>query len=268
MARVADIVPAMKRFTIAAAALLLAGVAHADCTLVADAATRRVLHEEGACDARITPASTFKIALALMGYDAGFLVDDHAPVQHWRRGDVLWRETWRADTDPTRWIAESVVWYSQRVTASLGASRFQRYVTAFDYGNRDVSGDPTLHDGLRFAWISSSLKISPREQMQFLERLARRELPVSAKAFDMTARITRIPGDHGGWDVHGKTGTGSPKLDDGQGDYGWFVGWATKGDRTLVFVRQVRDAGEHDGPAGLRARDAFLPTLPALLDAR
>jgi len=256
---------------IAAACVATTATARADCTLIADAATSRVVHEEGDCDTRITPASTFKIAIALMGYDAGFLQSEHEPVQHWRRGDVDWRDGWRADTDPTRWIRESVVWYSQRVTAALGPRRFARYAADFHYGNADVSGDPRRHDGLKFAWINSSLRISPREQLGFLERVVRRELPVSAKAYDMTARITALPGDNGGWDVHAKTGAGSPVGADGRTDhahaYGWFVGWAAKGARTFVFVRQTQDTEDHDEPAGLRAREAFLPGLPALLDA-
>ena len=255
----------------AAAAALAATSARADCTLIADAADGRVMREEGACGTRITPASTFKIAIALMGYDAGFLTSEHAPVQHWRRGDVLWNPAWRADTDPSRWIRDSVVWYSQRVTAALGPARFARYAADFHYGNADVSGDATLHDGLRFAWIDSSLRISPREQLAFLRRVARCDLPVSAKACEMTARITAIPGVGDGWAMHAKTGAGFPVGADGRTDhshgYGWFVGWASKGPRTFVFVRQTQDAVPHDTPAGLRARDAFLPSLPATLDA-
>ncbi len=246
----------------------IATCARADCTLVADAATQRILKQEGECATRITPASTFKIAIALMGYDAGFLKSEHAPVLKYHPGDVDWSTAWLADTDPQKWIRDSVVWYSQRVTAALGAPRFQRYATAFGYGNADVSGDPKRHDGLKFAWIDSSLRISPLEQLAFLERVVRRELPVSALAFDMTGRITELP-DAGGWALHGKTGTGFPLLADGRSDhahaYGWFVGWAMKGPRTLVFVRQIQDRSLQDGPAGLRARDVFVRALPALL---
>ena len=261
----------MFRLLAASAVSLLATFAHADCTLVADAATRRIVREQGACDTRVTPASTFKIALSLMGFDAGVLKSEHAPVLHYRKGDPDWRESWIADTDPQKWMRDSVVWYSQRVTAALGPQRFRRYVTAFHIGNEDVSGDPRRHDGLEWAWIDSSLQVSSREELGFLEHVVRRELPVKPVAYEMTSRITSIPGDHGGWEIHGKTGAGFPLLPDGRRDrahaYGWFVGWATKGERTFVFVRQTQDQSVQDSPAGLRARDAFLPGLPAALDA-
>ena len=56
------------------------------CTAMADAKAGTVLLQEGNCIDRVTPASTFKIALSLMGYDAGFLKDEHKPVLPYRQG--------------------------------------------------------------------------------------------------------------------------------------------------------------------------------------
>ncbi|MGQ9367540.1 class D beta-lactamase [Azospirillum sp. ST 5-10] len=239
------------------------------CTVVADAASGTLLLEEGRCGARVTPASTFKIALSLMGYDSGVLVDGHAPALPFREGDPDWSPAWRATTDPARWMALSVVWYSQRITAALGEERFRRYVDAFGYGNGDVSGTPGGNDGLRRAWISSSLAISPLEQVRFLGRLVRRELPVGAHATAMTRRITAVGTLAGGWEVHGKTGTGAPAGRDGTLDrnrpYGWFVGWATRGERTVVFAHLIQDAARQPTLAGVRARDALMAELPRIL---
>ncbi|MGN6143774.1 MAG: penicillin-binding transpeptidase domain-containing protein, partial [Mesorhizobium sp.] len=90
------------------------------CTILADAATGDRLVAEGDCDRRVTPASTFKIAIALMGYDDGFLKDEHSPKLPFRKGYPSWVAAWKADQDPTSWIANSVVWYSQQVTRHLG----------------------------------------------------------------------------------------------------------------------------------------------------
>ncbi|WP_410016997.1 penicillin-binding transpeptidase domain-containing protein [Pseudomonas sp. 7P_10.2_Bac1] len=57
-------------------------------------------------------------------------------------------------------------------------NRALRYI-AFGFGNADLSGDPGGSNGLDRSWISSSLKISPLEQLHFQEKIARRELHVS-----------------------------------------------------------------------------------------
>ena len=49
------------------------------CTVIADGTSGKVLKQQGTCDQRISAASTFKIALSLMGYDAGCLTDEHLP---------------------------------------------------------------------------------------------------------------------------------------------------------------------------------------------
>jgi beta-lactamase class D len=255
-----------------ACATIPAAHAHTVCTVVADAGTGKLLVRQGDCSRRVTPASTFKIAISLMGFDSGFLKDAHDPRLPYRDGYVDWGgAAWRQPADPTRWIQYSVVWYSQQVTQSLGKERFARYTRKFQFGNADVSGD-AAHDGLTHAWIDSSLQISPLEQVSFLEKVVNRQLPVSRHAFEMTDQITAITPSPQGWSVHGKTGSGFSQNADGSDDrahgWGWFVGWASKGPRTLVFARLIQDDGIQPGagPAGVRARDALMSGWPALAD--
>ena len=228
------------------------------CTAIADAATGKMLIQRGDCSHRVTPASTFKIAISLMGYDAGFLKDDHTPELPFREGYVDWRENWKHATDPTRWMKDSVVWYSQQVTQSLGKKRFAVYTRSFNYGNADVSGDAE-NDGLTMSWIASSLQISPLEQLAFLRKVVNRQLGVSPHAYDMTAALTRFGPLPGGWNVNGKTGAAS--------GYGWYVGWAAHGPRTVVFARLIKkdDTQSPDIPAGVLARDGFIADFPALV---
>jgi beta-lactamase class D/beta-lactamase class D OXA-42 len=243
---------------LATIATLPAANAHVVCTAAADAGTGKVLVEQGECKRRVTPASTFKIAISLMGYDSGFLVDEHHPALPYRDAYIDWGIDARQATDPARWMKDSVVWFSQQVTQSLGKARFSEYTKKFQYGNADVSGDAT-HDGLTLSWINSSLQVSPLEQLSFLNKVASRQLGVSQLAYDKTFAITKIPGPHEGWEIHGKTGSSGSSG----GGWGWFVGWASKGDRTYSFARLIQD----DGPgAGLRAREGFVKELPALMD--
>ncbi|MEW5424230.1 class D beta-lactamase [Amorphus sp. 3PC139-8] len=236
------------------------------CTIVADAASGGVVLEEGDCDTRVTPASTFKVALAVMGFDAGVLKGSHDPVLPFKEGYVAWRKEWKQPTDPTSWLKYSVVWYSQQIAHSLGMERFRRYAQAFDYGNADVSGDFGKNNGLDRAWIASSLKIAPREQVTFLQKLVAGRLPVSEQAMALTREIveTRPAGD--GWTIHGKTGAAASKTAAGEivrgRPWGWYVGWASKGDRTYVFAHLIRDESKQSSPPGFRARDAFIAAWP------
>ncbi|WP_091738185.1 class D beta-lactamase [Phenylobacterium immobile] len=255
-----------------AAGLVLATGAEARvvCTVAVDAVAGQILVEQGDCSRQVTPASTFKIAISLMGYDAGVLKDEHNPVLPFKPGYPDWRPAWRQPTDPARWMRESVVWYSQQVTQALGAKRLSAYVSRFDYGDHDLTGSAGKDDGLTTAWLSSSLHISPLGQVQFLRKVVRRTLPVSRQAYDMTDRITRIDGAFDGWMVHGKTGAGAGRsltgAYDARNELGWFVGWATKGDRKVVFARLIQNDGEVVAePAGFRARATMLKELPAIL---
>ncbi|MFS2006902.1 class D beta-lactamase [Duganella sp. CT11-25] len=240
------------------------------CTELADAASGTRLLREGQCDTRITPASTFNIVVSLMGYDSGILADEHTPALPFQKGYTDWNAEWRATTDPASWLKYSVVWFAQQITSRLGAARFQGYVDSFNYGNRDVSGDAGKDNGLALSWISSSLKISPAEQVDFLRKMVNRQLPVSEKAYDMTFRIMPSETLKNGWVVHGKTGTAAPVLANGSDDpehqYGWYVGWASKGQRTIVFARMMLDRRQ-EGFAGGRVKEAFLRDLATRLDA-
>ena len=244
--------------------------AHTVCTVATNAASGEVLTQQGDCSSRTTPASTFKIAISLMGFDSGFLKDAHAPMLQYHPGYPDWGgEPWRQPTDPSRWIKYSVVWFSQQVTLSLGMTQFANYTREFAFGNADVRGD-NRHDGLTHAWIDSSLQISPLEQVAFLTKLVSRKLPVSEHAYEMTSQITEFTKLSDGWDIHGKTGTGFPENRDGSDDrshgWGWFVGWASRNDKTIVFARLIQDDNASPGqkPAGLRARDAFVADFPAV----
>lgn len=81
--------------------------------------------------------------------------------------------------------------------------------------------------------------------MTFLANLVNRTLPVSREAMDMTASIleeTRIANE---WMVRGKTGMTYPRKPDYTFDRehprGWFVGWAEKDGRTVIFMPLVQD---------------------------
>lgn len=233
-----------------------------------DAATGTVLVEQGDCQFRVTPASTFKIPLATMGYDAGILKNANTPVMAFRKGDPDWGgANWTRATDPANWMRFSVVWYSQRITHAMGAAELTRYARTFGYGNADFTGDAGENNGLDRAWIGSSLKVSPREQVAFLRKLVLGTLPVDKAAMANTHAIVENRATDG-WVVHGKTGTAYPRHQNRSFDYargwGWYVGWAEREGRTLVFARLTQARERTSGSPGMLTMEAFLREWPSL----
>lgn len=238
-----------------------------ECTVIIDTATGKSLLRDGTCDQPFTPMSSFKLPLALMGYDSGVLADEHAPLWHYKAEFNASRREQKS-VDPTIWEADSIVWYSQEITRRLGEEKFASYVAKFDYGNRDVSG-ASGKQGLTHAWLMTSLKISPDEQAEFVSRMLAGKLPVSAKALEMTQKIIPMFQSGDGWVVHGKTGSGWMRNGKGEIDrgrpIGWFVGWAEKDGRQLAFARMKISPKAVKSPFGPMLRAAFVKDLPDLI---
>jgi beta-lactamase class D len=77
--------------------------------------------------------------------------------------------------------------------------------------------------------------------------------------------VAFIPVAHRGWTVRGKTGSGTNKQARPQG---WFVGWADKDGREVVFARLEVGVAESGMVAGAQARTDLLTQLPGLIVGR
>lgn len=212
----------------------------------------KIIQHEGECKKRYGPQSTFKIPLAIMGFDSGILVDENSPVMEHKPEYKLWINMHKDSHTPKTWIRDSVVWYSQELTKKLGMPKFQNYLNKFDYGNMDASG------GLTECWLSSSLQISPVEQTEFLQRFLNKKLLVSDHAYQTTKKVTYIMEMTDGWKLYGKTGFGT--LANGN-NHGWFVGFIEKNNRRIVFATHLIDHKKESGYTSFRARNEALNKL-------
>jgi beta-lactamase class D len=209
-------------------------------------------------NASFSPCSSFKVPLALMGYDSGILKDETTPVwdysPEYDPHCLMMLENWKKPYNPSMWMQNSCVWYSQCVTRALGMERFQAYVDGFGYGNRDLSG------GILRAWLTTSLVISLREQVEFFRKLAAGQLPVSAQAMAMTKRLI-ASGACAGGELFGKTGSGYIDIDKGL-QRGWYAGWLEKKGQKYLFAA----LNDHAGPgyAGLQVKEFMKGVLERL----
>jgi len=214
--------------------------AESRCFLLAEAETGKIILQDGeGFNELLSPCSTFKIPLSLMGFDSGILKDMDDPKWEYQEAYASGLDVCKALQTPRSWMLNSCVWFSQLLTQSLGSALLTSYVTAFNYGNQDLSGDPGKNNGLTKAWLSSSLKITPLQQLEFLRKFVLRQLPVHNGAFEMTQEILFLEafGDNGSF--YGKTGTGTSE----KGGYlVWLIGWIEKFGKTYLYVLNINNA--------------------------
>ena len=248
--------------------MLSANVAFADNCFIAKE-NSRILKSEGDCATSYGPQSTFKIALSLIGFDSGILKSESKPSWSLPEGTDPYINVCKGDHDPRTWMRDSCLWYSRILTKKLGVKKFQDYVTKFSYGNMDLSGDKDQNNGLTQAWVSSSLKISSEGQVDFLQKVVDRKLPISSASYDKTKKIMFIQETAGGWKLYGKTGNGTQFDKDGNKtdlQHGWFVGYIEKGNRRIVFASHITDDEKQNVFASFRARNEALNKLWYLIN--
>jgi beta-lactamase class D len=220
----------------------------------------------GETENRHAPMSTFKVALALMGFNEGILVDSNTPkwtfkkeyetkFPSWYRPELGVKYGWLGEHTPETFLKNSVLWFSHQITSRLGKKKFQDYVSKLNYGNQDVSGTPGRNDGLINSWLNTSLTISPREQVDFLEKLFSPQSALSDAARLKTRRIMDRQETWKGWKLYGKTGGGN-------GRHGWFIGWVEKGPQRIIFAQHVElKDPKIKTSAGLFAKEIARTTL-------
>ena len=145
----------------------------------------------------------------LIGFDSGLLKDETHPLWSLPDGADPYINVCKGDQNPRTWLRDSCLWYSRILTKKLGMKKFQDYVTKFDYGNKDLSGDKEQNNGLTNAWLSSSLKISAIEQIAFLQKMLAGKLPIKPHAIAMTKNILFVEELKNGWKFYGKKGIAS-----------------------------------------------------------
>ncbi|MBN9543127.1 MAG: class D beta-lactamase, partial [Alphaproteobacteria bacterium] len=229
----------------------------------------KVVKQEGECEKRHSPFSSFKIPIALMGFDSGILKNENSPKVDFTEETRKNFEPWyfphkypiqmfsaRSQT-PSSWMKYSVVWFSQYVTVKLGMEKFQDYVNKFEYGNKDISGDKGKNNGLMNSWIQSSIQISPIEQVNFIEKLSNKNLPISKQAQEQTIKIIKLEDVWDDWKLYGKTG--------GSKTNGWFIGWVEKDGRTIQFAQYLAQPADSLMSGGRVAKEIAKDNLITLM---
>lgn len=199
--------------------------------------TNEFVMEFGDVEERIPPGCTITIILSMMGFDTGLLKDKESPVWPFQVGYDDYFESWKRSQTPRSWIQTSCTWYSELVAENLGLKKFRDYLQLLDYGNQGQYYDvQDLRKAEEWLW-DPFLKIFPKEQAQFIQRLIQERLPISSYSTEVTKFLHFKEELPDGWKLFGKTA-----LDDlKEGMRGWFVGWIEKEENSFSFAYVIED---------------------------
>jgi len=183
----------------------------------------------GRCDQRFMPASTFKIPNSLIGLETGVIADSNYVIK-WN-GKPGFIKEWDRDHTLKSAIYYSVVWYYQELARRVGRNKMQYWLNKINYGNNIIG------DKVDYFWLDNSLKISANEQVEFLKKLYRGNLPFSKRSLDITKSILPEE-DFKNAVLKYKTGTG--KYEDSH-YIAWLVGYVVKVQSAKDKVQSAKD---------------------------
>lgn len=177
-----------------------------------------------------TPASTFKILNSLIGLETGVIEDENYVIQ-W--DGVTRNPVWDQDHDLQLAYQNSAVWYYQELARRVGEEKMAEWVDKANYGNVDIGG------GIDQFWLDGNLRISPKQQIDFLRRLHAEDLPFSDRSIQITKKIM-VETDTTNYTIRSKTGWG---YQDGK-EIGWYVGYVETKDNVYYFVNCIQISSE------------------------
>ena len=213
--------------------------------------TEMYVSNDGECLHASAPASTFKVPHALIALETGVVKDPFALVK-WD-GTKKPFPVFERDHSLDSALKSSVFWFFQKTAAAIGRKRMLANLEKIGYGSDRYEGEQTAF------WVNGDLEISPAEQLDFLRRMFRYELPVKRANVDIVKRallmpegvITNAAGRHPfalswpkGTRLIAKTGNTRVRGE----RVSWLIGHLTSNGREYVFVSRLRAPEAQDVP--------------------
>ncbi|SJZ40468.1 beta-lactamase class D [Trichlorobacter thiogenes] len=198
--------------------------------------TALYLHDAARASTPLLPASTFKFPNTLIALDEGVITEKE--LLKW---DGTERGLAACNRDQTLASAfkNSCVWCYQQLAQRVGTARYQHWLKQIDYGNANPGPELTTF------WLSGDLRISAQQQITFLQKLYKHELPFKPASYDALRRIMLVEEKPGyrlyaktGWAGYGEKAT--PQI-------GWYVGYVETGTDVWFFALNMAITKPADG---------------------
>jgi len=185
-----------------------------------------ITYNETRVDSTFLPASTFKILNSLIALETGVLKNENEVVS-W---DGIMRKytRWNQDQTLRSAIKYSTVWFYQALARRIGPDRMSYWVDTVGYGNGDISGK------IDQFWLTGALRITPRQQITFLKRLYKNQLPFSRRNMKIVRSIM-IRQQKQNYILRAKTGwavQSTPQI-------GWYIGYLETNNNVYFFANNI-----------------------------
>ncbi len=198
---------------------------------------------------RISPASTFKIYSALFGLESGSITPEQSLIP-WNGKNYIY-DLWNSDQTLASAMQNSVTWYFHELDRKTSLPSIRKYIQEIAYGNQLVEGDISSY------WIQSSLKISPVEQVEMLNKFYYNQFGFSPENIKAVKDSICLYSTNDGT-LSGKTGT---EEVNGHNTSGWFIGYIEKGSRTYFFATNIQSEKLASGPLATELTFSILSDL-------
>lgn len=204
-------------------------------------------------DTPYLPASTFKIFNSLVALETGVIQDENQIIP-WDGVDRGRRE-WNQDHNMRSAIKDSAIWFYQELARRIGPEQMQANIDHAGYGNGNIGG------GIDHFWLDGDLRISARQQVDFLLRLYNNDLPFSARSLAIVKDILIVE-QTPDYVLRAKTGW----VVVPQYQLGWLVGYLEQNDDVYFFALNLDIVKPGDENAREEVTWAILHSLGLLDD--
>lgn len=199
------------------------------------------------------PASTFKVLNTLIALETGVIKGD-VDVLTW---DGIKRDfdVWNQDTNLRQAFKNSTVWFYQVLARKIGSERMQNFINKVGYGNQQI-GKPENIDKF---WLEGALQITPRQQIQFLQKVRSEKLPFSKRNLNLLKDIMIVE-QTPNYTLRGKTGwvtSTNPNI-------GWIVGYLEQNNQVYYFATNIDMSNSKLAPARIKITRRCLEKLGLL----
>jgi len=178
------------------------------------------------------PASTFKIPNSIIALETG-VVENDSTLFKWD-GKKRALKNWEQDLIFKDAFQFSCVPCYQDVARRIGEKRMVTYLDKLNFGQMQVDSATIAN-----FWLTGTSRISPFEQLDFLKRLYKSELPISKRTETILKRMLLLKTTDT-YKLRGKTGWSIQNNNNN----GWFVGYEEREERVLFFATNINPTSQ------------------------